>query len=191
MSATSIPPWATTSPARSRSCALIRAYGLSTDAVDRAELWAGRQGCVAIQHHLNVLEDAPDLLALCERHDLASVNRGPLAMGLLSGKFDAGTRLPRSDVRGSGAAWLTAFDADGRPRRGFLDALAAIRDVLTSGGRTLVQGALGWIWARSERTIPIPGFKTLAQVEDTAGALSHGPLEPEQLLEIDRLLPTR
>ena len=81
-------------------------------------------------------------------------------MGLLSGKFSTDSRLPGDDVRGSGADWLTAFDADGRPRREFLDRLAAIRESLTADGRTLVQGALGWIWARSERTIPIPGFKT-------------------------------
>jgi aryl-alcohol dehydrogenase-like predicted oxidoreductase len=143
---------------------------------------------VAIQHVLNVLEDSPELIALCENHELASVNRAPLAMGLLSGKFDADTRLPRSDVRGSGATWLTAFDADGRPRSEFLDALDAIRDLLTSGGRTLVQGALAWIWARSGRTIPIPGFKTLAQVEDSAGALAHGPLGQDAMLEIDGLL---
>ena len=38
------------------------------------------------------------------------------------------------------------------------------------------QGALGWLWARSEATIPIPGFKTVAQVEENAAALHFGPL---------------
>jgi aryl-alcohol dehydrogenase-like predicted oxidoreductase len=141
-----------------------------------------------VQHHLNVLEDAPEMLELCEREGIASIDRGPLAMGLLSGKFGAGSRLSRDDVRGSGAAWLTAFDADGRPQQAFLDGLAAIRDVLASDGRTLVQGALGWIWARSERTIPIPGFKSVAQAEENAGALAHGPLTPERMEEIDALL---
>jgi len=171
-----------------RDDGLIRAYGWSLDDAERAERWAGRSGFASIQHHLNVLEDAPDMLALCEREGLASINRGPLAMGLLSGKFSADSRLPRDDVRGSGADWLTAFDPDGRPRRDFLDRLAAIREVLTADGRTLVQGALGWIWARSDRTIPIPGFKTVAQVDDNAGALAHGPLPAERMREIDALL---
>jgi aryl-alcohol dehydrogenase-like predicted oxidoreductase len=167
---------------------LIRAYGWSTDNVERAGWWAGGEHCASVQHHFNVLEDAPEMLALCEHEDLASINRGPLAMGLLSGKFDAESRLPSDDVRGSGAAWLTAFDAEGRPRPEFLDALAAIREVLTSDGRTLVQGALGWIWARSPRTIPIPGYKTVAQVQENAGALAHGPLPSGSLEEIDALL---
>ena len=60
--------------------------------------------------------------------------------------------------------------------------------MLTSDGRTLAQGALAWIWARSPRTVPIPGFKTVAQVEENCGALDAGPLTPEQMTEIDRIL---
>jgi aryl-alcohol dehydrogenase-like predicted oxidoreductase len=167
---------------------LIRAYGWSLDDAERASWWSGRPGCVALQYHMNVLEDAADLVALCERDGLAGLNRAPLAMGLLSGKFGAGSRLPADDVRASGAAWLTAFDEDGRPDRAFLDRLAAIREALTAGGRTLVQGALGWLWARSDRTIPIPGFKTVAQAQENAGALAHGPLPAAAMRQIDALL---
>jgi aryl-alcohol dehydrogenase-like predicted oxidoreductase len=167
---------------------LIAAYGWSLDDPGAAARWAGRDGFVAIQHHFNVLEDAPEMLALCERHGLASIARAPLAMGLLSGKFDANSRLGPDDVRGSGVEWLTAFGPDGRPTPSFLVRLGAIRDLLTTDGRTLVQGALAWLWARSERTLPIPGFKSVAQAEENAGALAHGPLREEQMREIDGLL---
>ena len=66
--------------------------------------------------------------------------------------------------------------------------LEAIRDVLTSDGRTLAQGALGWLWGRSEAFVPIPGFKTVAQVEENAGALQYGPLSSAQLLQIVDIL---
>ena len=59
-----------------------------------------------------------------------------------------------------------------------------LRDVLTSDGRSLAQAALGWLWARSEATEPIPGFKTVAQVEDNVGALAYGPPSAEQMSEI-------
>jgi aryl-alcohol dehydrogenase-like predicted oxidoreductase len=166
---------------------LIRAYGWSTDDVELALSWAGREHFVAVQHTVNVFDDAPELLDVCERHGLASVNRGPLAMGFLSGKFDASTRLPADDVRGSDAEWLTYFE-DGRPNRELLDKLAAIREILTSGGRTPAQGALAWLWARSAQTIPIPGFKTAAQVEENARALELGPLTTDQMAEIETLL---
>ncbi len=61
-------------------------------------------------------------------------------------------------------------------------------DVLASGERTLAQGTLAWIWGRSERTIPIPGFKTVAQVEESCGALGFGPLDAAQMSEIRTIL---
>ena len=45
-----------------------------------------------------------------------------------------------------------------------------------------------WIWARSERTIPIPGFRTVAQIEENTAAMQFGPLSAEQMREIDILL---
>ena len=65
---------------------------------------------------------------------------------------------------------------------------SAIREVLKSDGRSVVQGALAWIWARGNRTIPIPGFRTLAQVEENIKAMEFGPFQAEQMNEIDRLL---
>ena len=54
--------------------------------------------------------------------------------------------------------------------------------------RIKAQGALAWIWARSGRTIPIPGIRTVAQAEENAKAMTFGPLRAEQLREIERLL---
>jgi aryl-alcohol dehydrogenase-like predicted oxidoreductase len=36
--------------------------------------------------------------------------------------------------------------------------------------------------------MPIPGFKTVQQVEENAGALELGPLSDEQLRQIDEIL---
>jgi aryl-alcohol dehydrogenase-like predicted oxidoreductase len=165
----------------------IRGYGWSTDDLGCARLFTKRPGCTAIQHELNVLEDAPELIRLCEQHDLASIDRSPLAMGLLSGKFNGNVRLPHDDVRGAGHEWVRYFE-HGKPKREFLERLDAVREILTSNGRTPAQGALAWIWARSDSTIPIPGFKTITQVEDNARALAVGPLTNAQLNEIETLL---
>jgi aryl-alcohol dehydrogenase-like predicted oxidoreductase len=166
---------------------LIRAYAWSTDDPDCASLFAEGPNCAAVQHELNVVSDAPAILQVCDRLDLASVNRTPLAMGLLTGKFTADSRLPADDVRGKEPAWMRYFK-DGQPVPEWLDRLAAVREILTSGGRTLAQGALAWIWARSERTVPIPGIRTVRQAEENATAMEAGPLTAEQMAEIDRLL---
>ena len=165
----------------------IRAYGWSTDTVSQAELFAGGPHCTAVQHELNVLQDAPDMLTACAVCDLASINRGPLAKGLLTGKFTAHSQMPENDMRSQNLPWLEHF-VDGRPNPKSLAKLDAIREILRSDGRTLAQGALAWIWARSDRTIPIPGFKTVAQVEENAGAMAFGPLKPDQMAEIEKLL---
>lgn len=159
----------------------IRYYGWSTDSVEGARLFADGKHCVAIQHDLNVILDAPEMLALCDELNLASVNRSPLARGALSGKYSKETVFPQNDVRND--EW--SRDHFFAPT---LDQLESISEILTSNGRTLVQGALAWIWARSEKTIPIPGFKTVAQVEENAKAMELGPLTSEQMKEINTLL---
>jgi aryl-alcohol dehydrogenase-like predicted oxidoreductase len=47
---------------------------------------------------------------------------------------------------------------------------------------------LAWLWARSPKNVPIPGFRTVSQVEENAGAMEFGPLAQEQMREIDGLL---
>jgi len=159
----------------------IRAYGWSTDNPERARLFAAGPHCTAIQQRLNIFEGNAEVLAICEEFNLASINRGPLAQGLLTGKFTADSQLPADDVR---HGWnLREGNLAQR-----LQKLDRLRTVLTRDGRTLAQAALGWLWARSRQTIPIPGFKTVKQVEENAAALSFGPLSQEQMSDIEQLL---
>lgn len=164
----------------------IRTYGWSTDRTEAVRAFATLPACGVVQQQFSVLDGNAELLALCEERNLASILRGPLGMGLLTGKFAPTSTFAADDVRAH-AAWHPGFK-DGRPTQAWLDALAAMREVLTSDGRTLAQGALAWLWARSGQMVPIPGFKTVAQVEENAGAMRFGPLTPAQMEEIDRIL---
>ncbi|MFN2149636.1 MAG: aldo/keto reductase [Anaerolineales bacterium] len=153
---------------------LIRSYGWSTDRVDRALIFAPGPGCSAIQFGLNALFDNPEMRRLCADQNVAGVNKDPLHRGMLTGKFTAGTTFPDDDVRSNS-------DYGSEKMRLELEAVEALRPVLTSGGRTMAQGALAYIWALDENMIPIPGFKSVQQVEQNAGALAHGPLTPDEL----------
>ncbi|MDQ0060486.1 aldo/keto reductase [Paenibacillus harenae] len=167
----------------------IRFFGWSTDMTDRAELFALSKHCMAIQHNLNVFLDNAAMLDVCERNRLASINRGPLAMGLLTGKYSEAVYVhdPKDIRRRSDLEWLTYFK-DGIPSPEMTAQLRAIREVLTSGGRSLAQGALAWLWARSDVTIPIPGFRTVKHVTENAKAMSFGPLTVAEMRQIDQLL---
>ena len=128
------------------------------------------------------------MLAICEQQNLAAINRGPLAMGLLTGKYTATTQPSADDVRGEKSpAWMKYFQ-DGKPGPEWLQKMETVREILASGGRTLAQGALAWLWARSATTLPIPGFRTVAQVEENCRAMEFGPLTANQMVEIEGIL---
>jgi aryl-alcohol dehydrogenase-like predicted oxidoreductase len=99
---------------------------------------------------------------------LASLVRGPLAMGLLTGKYASRDQIVLQDIRQSQLSWN---DFNSERRSGLLRQLDAVREILTCDGRTLAQGALGWLWARSSPVIPILGFKTVKQVEEHVSAM--------------------
>jgi aryl-alcohol dehydrogenase-like predicted oxidoreductase len=164
----------------------IRTYGWSTDRVDAVKAFSTSPHCGTVQQQLNIFDGNMELLALCDELNLASINRGPLGMGILTGKFTPESTFSDDDVR-KHAQWFAGLK-DGKPTKAWLDALNSVREVLTSNGRTLAQGALAWIWGRSEKTIPIPGFKTVEQVEENCKAMEFGLLTAEQMAEIDRIL---
>lgn len=165
----------------------IDAFGWSTDYTDRAARYAARKDFVSVQHTMNVFEPVPDMIDVVEKNGLISINRGPLAMGLLSGKFTIDKTVGANDVRGARLDWMVYFK-DGKIAPEFATRLDAVRNLLTADGRTLTQGALAWLWARSSRTLPIPGFRTVAQVEENAGALQKGPLAQDVMDGIDAAL---
>lgn len=162
----------------------IRWYGWSTDEAASAREFAEGAHCAAIQQRLNIFEGDEATLGVCEEFNLASINRSPLGMGLLTGKFTRATKFPDDDVR----IRRLDFTKEAGAR---LEKLSAIQDILRRDGRSLAQAALGWLWARSEKTIPIPGFKTIAQVEENAGALRHGPLSADQMAQIAALVSSK
>jgi len=158
---------------------------------DLSEYFVKNSNCVSIQHELNVLHDMKEIIGLCEKNNLASINRTVLAMGLLTGKYSSKSLLPENDVRGKNAPeWLKYFKG-GRPDPEWLGKLDSIKDILMSDGRSMVQGALSWILARSNNTIPIPGFKTKNQVEENVRTLEFGPLNKDQMNEIYEILGER
>lgn len=163
----------------------IRAYGWSTDNPESAAaLAATGPHCATVQHDQSVLADNAAMLAVCDTYDLASINRGPLAMGLLTG---SNREVGSDDIRGMAPPWLVWY-SDGRPTPQWAQRVAEIRDALTADGRTLAQGALGWLLARSPRSVPIPGCRTVAQAAENIGTLTRGPLPADTYAEVERLL---
>lgn len=165
----------------------IRTYGWSTPVVAHVQTFVRETKGTVIQSKGNLFTYNQELIDLCESNQLASINNAPLAMGFLSGKFNEHTQFTPEDVRGAAHEWTEYFE-NGKPKQGFIDKLAGVKEILQSGGRSVAQGALAWLWAKSENNIPIPGFKTIKQAEENAGAMAYGPLNSEQMKQIEALL---
>jgi len=166
------------------SAGKIRWYGWSTDRVDSARRFASSPTsthCTSIQFQLNAIFDNVPMRQVCEVFNLAGINKDPLNKGFLTGKFNTNTTFPDNDVRSG-----TDFSDPEILNR--LKIVDEIRDILTSKGRTMAQGALAYIWALDERMVPIPGFKSVQQVKDNAGALEFGPLTEGQVKEIHEIV---
>jgi len=159
----------------------IRWYGWSTDLVDRARVFAEGEHCTSIQFRLNVLFDDLEMRQLCASTNLAGINKDPLNKGILAGKFTTASTFPPDDIRS------TANFAEGEIAQR-LQTVEKLREVLTSGGRTMAQGALAYIWALDENMIPIPGFKNVQQATENAKAMAFGPLTTEQMRRLDEIL---
>jgi aryl-alcohol dehydrogenase-like predicted oxidoreductase len=169
------------------SAGKIRWYGWSTDVVDSAREFArGARAasgahCTSIQFRLNAFFDNSEMRRVCADFDLAGINKDPLHKGFLTGKFNLTSTFPQNDIR-------TGTDLSNPEIIKRLKIVDEIRDILTSDGRTMAQGALAYIWALDGRMIPIPGFKSVKQVQDNAGAMQFGPLTESQVKEIQTIV---
>jgi aryl-alcohol dehydrogenase-like predicted oxidoreductase len=159
----------------------IRWYGWSTDIVDSARAFASGEHCTSIQFRLNAIYDNPEMRSVCAEFDLAGINKDPLNKGILTGKFTSTSTFPENDIRSR-----ADFAAEEMIKR--LKLVDELREILTSNGRTMAQGALAYIWALDERMVPIPGFKSVKQVQDNAGALDFGPLTEAQVAEVQAIV---
>ena len=163
------------------SAGKIRWYGWSTDIVNSAREFVRGRHCTSIQFRLNAIYDNPEMREVCADFELAGINKDPLNKGILTGKFNSTSTFPENDIRSR----ENFSDPEVVKRLKIAD---EIREVLTSNGRTMAQGALAYIWALDERMVPIPGFKSVKQVKENAGAMEFGPLTESQVKEIQAIV---
>jgi aryl-alcohol dehydrogenase-like predicted oxidoreductase len=163
------------------SAGKIRWYGWSTDVVENARAFAGGAHCTSIQFRLNAFFDNPDMRQVCADFDLVGINKDPLHKGFLTGKFNSTSTFPENDIRTG-----TDFSHPEIVKR--LKIVDEVRDIFTSNGRSMAQGALAYIWALDGRMVPIPGFKSVKQVTENAGAMQFGPLTEAQVKDVQAIV---
>lgn len=159
----------------------IRSYSYGTGEIEQLRPFVEAPYCATVITNHNVLMDQPDLLTYLATQSVSLLAGVPLYMGLLTGKVTANSQFDAQDLR---ASWPLDSPQFGT----LLSKIEALREILTSGGRTIAQGALAWLWARHPITIPVPGFRTAAQVENSIGALTFGPLSASEMRSTHELV---
>ncbi|MCC9620657.1 aldo/keto reductase [Thalassospira sp. MA62] len=168
----------------------IRSYGWSTDTPESFNSASDRQHFSTVEYAMNVFADAPEMLHAATPKNILQLIRSPLAMGVLTGKYSDGLLVPKNDIRSAPADWQAYF-SNRQARTELVSRLSTIRELLTTGGRTLAQGAICWLLAKGQSVTPIPGAKNVEQAIENAAAMSFGPLPENIMQEIELILGRR
>ncbi|UBV44475.1 aldo/keto reductase (plasmid) [Deinococcus taeanensis] len=156
----------------------VRAVGVSTD--DFAYVQAFNQGgtldVVQLDYSLLNRTAEQHILPYCLDRGIGVVVRGPLRMGMLTGKFTADTRFPEGDVRHNWPQedWYRAQ----------LDQVQQLRS-LASPDRPLGEVALRFVLNHPAVSVAIPGGKTPEQVEQNVRASTRTLLTDDDLQLIE------
>ncbi|MHA2250574.1 MAG: aldo/keto reductase [Candidatus Kariarchaeaceae archaeon] len=158
----------------------IGGYGWSTDDPERMKIFTESLHCNSVQYALLLTHYNADMLRLCEEKKILGLIRSPLASGTLTGKY-------KPEVARSDDHMLSNLDLTTERRVSIQSKLEILREISADEGRTLVQGILGWLLATSNTTVPIPGAKSVQQIEENARTLEFGPLSSEHVQQVNDL----
>ena len=163
----------------------VRGYGLSTSDFAFLRQFNGDGGCGTLQVDYSLLNRTPEaeLLPYCRSKDIGVIVRGPLAMGILTGKFEAGTRFGENDFR-------RRWHETEQERKIYLDDLAKVERLRGLAlDRSLTQLAIQFSIHDSAVTTSIPGAKTVHQLQENLAAASLQRLTAAEIAAIDAITP--
>ena len=159
----------------------IRFYGVSTNDAEHLRHFNQNATCDVCQFDYSILNRTPEqeLLPYCQEAGIGTIVRGPLRMGLLTGKFTLETTFPEGDVR---RRW-----PEEPWYRESIEKVERLRS-LADGNRRLSEIALRFVLNHPAVHVAIPGAKNPAQIEANAAA-ADGQLSSDDLALIDEVAP--
>ena len=164
----------------------VRAYGLSTSDFEFIKAFNENGLCSALQIDYSLLNRTPEeeIFPYCQENKIGVIVRGPLAMGILTGKFKADTIFGGSDFR---VRWIENEDE----YEVFTADLAKVErfSELASDQRNMAQLALQFSIQHPAVTVTIPGAKTREQLKQNLAVSQMGPLSPAEMDFIDSITP--
>lgn len=142
---------------------LIRAAGVSNFELPQLQAAVNAGSVDALQSQYNMLQRQveADVLPFCAANGICFVPWGPLAYGLLGGRYARDFKLPENDWRHRSGAFGDAFEKN-------LDIVDAMRPIAKRLGAPLAHVAMQWLLSRPGVGSVIAGAKRADQVADNA-----------------------
>ena len=141
----------------------------SADQIEAAHALPGVERFVSSQPQYSLLWRAPEraVIPRCEAEGISQIVWSPLAQGVLTGKYEAGTAYPE----GSRAVSDTMGWAMGRFLTDeVLEAVDRLRPLAAAVGLTLAQLALAWVLREPNVASAIVGATRPEQLDENAAA---------------------
>jgi len=165
----------------------VRAWGVSTSDLQHLQRFNADGDCDVLQTDYSILNRTAEreIFPYCREHGIGVIVRGPLAMGLLTGKYSASDTFTSGDFR---SAWID----DPQQNEQFLRDLAVVdelRSVLPEG-ETMSQFALRFVRSHPDVSTVIPGARNERQAASNAAAGLAPKLSAKEREDIERLVPS-
>ena len=159
----------------------VRAYGLSTSDFDYIKAFNADGNTDTLQIDYSILNRTPEkeIFPYTMDHNMGVLVRGPLAMGILTGKFTKDIQFKEGDFR---QRWTD----DEYEYQIFLNDLEKVEKLRAlANGRSLAQLAIQFVMQHPAVTVAIPGAKRTAQLSENMKAALLPPLTDEEMALID------
>jgi len=171
---------------RLKEAGAVRAWGVSTSDPDHLRRFNADGDCDVLQTDYSILNRTAEaeLFPYCQEHGIGVIVRGPLAMGVLTGKYTASDTFPPGDFR---RAWVD----DPTQHEQFLRDLAIVDELrgVVPDGETTAQFALRFVRSHPAVSTVIPGAKDRRQAESNCAAGLTPLLSEREQAAVDRLVP--
>ncbi len=159
----------------------VRAYGVSTSDFEYLQAFNADNQTATLQIDYSILNRTPEkaIFPYTMTNDIGVLVRGPLAMGILTGKFSKDTTFEEGDFR---QRWIENDDE----YQIFLNDLAKVEKLKAlANGRSMAQLAIQFTMQHPAVTVAIPGAKRVSQLRENLEAALMPALTDEEMALID------
>jgi aryl-alcohol dehydrogenase-like predicted oxidoreductase len=163
----------------------VRAWGVSTGDLAHLQRFNADGDCDTLQIDYSILNRIPEreIFPYCQERGVGAIVRGPLAMGLLTGKYSSDVTFPEGDFR---RAWIED-EAQNAQFRQDLETLEKLKEVVPAED-TMAAIALRFVTSHPAVSVAIPGARNRRQAEANVAAGSRPPLTLQEQAAIDSIV---